>query len=217
MALCFRRRRARQRRVASTAHRARPQAPIHASAFAPGRQTPPRAAGTSAASPRLRPRRSSPRHQLGPGLHRALRHSGQLQRLPGVGHLRSTPSHARTAYFCPARRATCRSTGICCSSPGRPSRPHRLRDGGRAGHRQQGPVARHSHLRHHRHRATRNTSATCRRAAARTRTRWWSIRGSRRTSTSTSRARPACDRQRAGGMLGLRRTRIRTRRCSASK
>ena len=58
----------------------------------------------------------------------------------------------------------------------------------RAGHGEQGAHARHPHLRHQRHRESEARRTTCRRAAARTRTRCSKIRRTTRTSTSTSRA-----------------------------
>ena len=127
----------------------------------------------------------------------ALRDPGQLQRLSRSGTSRTRPRPTlKTAYSARRRRATCRSTRTCSSCRPR-RRPARLDcgDAGRDGHGEQGPPPRHPHLRHHRHRAPEEHRATCRRAAARTRTRCSSIRRTRTTSTSTSRARPASARR----------------------
>ena len=69
-------------------------------------------------------RSSSGHHQLRPGLHRALRHPGELQRLPGLGHRGPAASRcSRPPTSARRRRATSRCTGTCCSSPARTSRP----------------------------------------------------------------------------------------------
>ncbi len=60
------------------------------------------------------------RRQLRPGLHRPLRHPGQLQRLPGLGHHQPEQAHPedrRTSAR--RRRATSRSTRTCSSSRAR--------------------------------------------------------------------------------------------------
>ena len=131
-------------------------------------------------------------HQLRPGVHRPLRDPGQLQRLPDLGHLESERSPTlKTAYYCPASQSdvSVYKNLLFVSGEGITGRLD-CGGAGREGHGEQGAAARPPHLRHHRHRATRRTSATCRRAAARTRTRCSSIRRTRTTSTSTSRARP---------------------------
>ena len=61
-------------------------------------------------------------HQLRPRVHRQLRHSGQLQRLPGLGHLEpGAARRSRRRTSARRRRATCRSTRTCSSSPARRS------------------------------------------------------------------------------------------------
>ena len=56
-------------------------------------------------------------------LHRQLRHPGQLQRLPGLGHLQPAQADARRRRTsAPPRRATSRSTRTCSSSRARASR-----------------------------------------------------------------------------------------------
>ena len=56
------------------------------------------------------------RHQLRPLVHRELRHPGQLQRLPGLGHLQPGQALAEgRASSAPPRRATSRCTGTCSS------------------------------------------------------------------------------------------------------
>ena len=108
----------------------------------------------------------------------------------GTSRTRPAPT-LKTAYFCPASQSdvSVYKNLLFVSGEGL-DRPPRLRRAGREGHGQQGAPARHPHLRHHRHRAIRRTSATCRPAAARTRTPCSSIRRIRTTSTSTSPARP---------------------------
>ena len=55
---------------------------------------------------RRRPRSSPGDHELRPRVHRQLRDSGQLQRLPGLGHLEPGASPTlKTAYFCPASQS----------------------------------------------------------------------------------------------------------------
>ena len=120
---------------------------------------------------------------------------GQLQRLPGLGHVerrRSRSCWRRSSV--PAARAISRSTATCCSC--RSSRRARGSTAarGRAGQRERRALPRRAHLRHQRPRPTRSRSPRCRRAADRTRTRWSPIRRTRRTSTSTARARRACAR-----------------------
>ena len=62
-------------------------------------------------------------HQLRPRLHRQLRHPGQLQRLPGLGHLEPGASRAQDRRTSARRRrATSRSTRTCCSCRARDSR-----------------------------------------------------------------------------------------------
>ena len=67
-----------------------------------------------------RPARQLRVRQLRPRLHRRPRHRRQLQRLPGVRHLRQRRAGAAAARSCaPAVRATSRCTGTCCSCPSR--------------------------------------------------------------------------------------------------
>ena len=149
---------------------------------------------------------------------RQLRHPGQLQRLPGLGHRRPEPSRpSRRPTSAPPRRATSRSTRTCSSSRARDlaAGSTAARRGG--GHGQHRAAARHPDLRHQRHRQSRRTSATCRPAAARTPTRCWWIPRTRRTSTSTSRARARCARPASWRAASALRRRIPTRRCSASR
>ena len=98
----------------------------------------------------------------------------------------------KTAYYCPASQSdvSVYKNLLFVSGEGTHRTP-RLRRRGREGHGEQGSPARPAHLRHHATSRIRRTSATCRRAAARTRTRCWSTRRTRTTSTSTSRARRA--------------------------
>ena len=91
-------------------------------------------------------------HQLRPGLHRQVRHSGELQRLPGVGHRESAPAQPDDVVR--LSRVAERRLGLpepALRLRRGPRRAPRLRDPGRAGHGQQGPPARAAHLRHQRH------------------------------------------------------------------
>ena len=133
----------------------------------------------------------------------------------------SNPAHPtlKTAYYCPASQSdvSVYKNLLFVSGEGISGR---LDCGGegREGHGEQGTPPRHSHLRHQRHRQPEVTSPTCRRAAARTRTRLSSIRRTRTTSTSTSRAPPASARRTSlPAARAPRRTRIRTPRSSASR
>ena len=112
-------------------------------------------------------------HELRPRVPRQLRHPGQLQRLPDLGHLESERTRrSRTANYCPASQSdvSVYKNLLFVSAEGSDG-PHRLRRRGREGHGEQGAHARRSHLRHHATSRIRSTSPTCRRAAARTRTR----------------------------------------------
>ena len=132
-------------------------------------------------------------HQLRPRVQRQLRHPGQLQRLPDLGHLRTRRSRRSTsAYFCPASQsdvsvyknllfvsAEAPTAALDCGAQGVQDtvsqdriRGIRIFD-----------ITDIAQPEVHR--------ATCRRAAARTRTRWSTIRRTRTTSTSTSRATSA--------------------------
>ena len=66
---------------------------IRGSACAPGLMMPARPPGTCGCCRKTPPSEQFVgQHQLRPGLHRPLRHPGQLQRLPGVGHRQSQPA-----------------------------------------------------------------------------------------------------------------------------
>ena len=156
--------------------------------------------------------------ELRPGVHRQLRDSGQLQRLPGLGHLEPGQADAQDRVLLPGvaeRRVGLQEPAVRVRRGWR--RPARLRRAGREGRREQGPPPRHSHLRHHRHRQPEVRRATCRRAAARTRTRWSRIRSDKENVyvyiSGSAGVRPA---EELAGLHG-RADRTRTRRCSASK
>jgi hypothetical protein len=106
------------------------------------------------------------------------------------------PTLVNAATSARRRRATSRSTATCSSSRARGWRAARLRHAGRAeavsAERLRGiRIFDISDIRNPR------TSATCRRAAARTRTRCSRTRAIARTSTSTSPARRRCGRRRS--------------------
>ena len=137
------------------------------------------------------------RHQLRPRVHRQLRHPGQLQRLPGLGHLRTRPAQrSRRRTSARPRRATCRSTRICSSSRARGS-SGRL-DCGTEGVKDTVSKERLRGLRIFDITDIANPKnvgnvQTCRGSHTHTRAR--RSEGHGRTSTSTSRARRACARR----------------------
>ena len=136
-------------------------------------------------------------HELRSRLHRQVRHSGQLQRLPDLGHLESDRARrSRSANYCPASQSdvSVYKNLLFVSAEGNTGRID-CGDEGVKDTVSDGPHPRHSHLRHQRHRASeerRQRADLPRLAHAHACS---SIRRTRTTSTSTSRARPACARR----------------------
>ena len=144
------------------------------------------------------PRREVPRrHELGPRVHRQLRRSRATTTASRCSDISNPPKpEPVTTYRLPGvaeRRLRLQEPALRVGRG--PDGPRRLRHPGRARTGEQGSPARHPHLRHHRHREPEVRRRTCRRAAARTRTRSSPIRRTRRTSTSTSPARRRASRR----------------------
>ena len=160
-------------------------------------------------------------HQLRPRLHSATTPSRATTTATrsGTSRIRAKPT-LKTAYVCPASQSDVSVYRNLLFVSGE-DLAGRLDcgDPGRAGHGQHGPAARASASSTSPTSPTRGTSATCRPAAARTPTRCWWTRRTRRTSTSTSRARPRVrSPSELPGCVGAHaRQGSRTRRCSGSR
>ena len=92
--------------------------------------------------------------ELGPHVHRQVRHSGQLRGVPGLGRLE--PGQTHPAHVVSVHRVSERRLGVpqpALRVDRGDQRSRGLQSGWRAGHREQSPGTRHSDFRHRRHRA----------------------------------------------------------------
>ena len=166
--------RARSRGVRRSHVHRRRRAPIRASASRPACSTPARRRGTcrcclqDAAVARSSPASPTP---TSPSPATTPSRAATTATRSGTSPTPAQPT-LKTAYFCPASQSdvSVYKNLLFVSGEGLTGRLD-CGAAGREGHGEQGSPARHPHLRHQRHRATRRTSATCRPAAARTRTR----------------------------------------------
>ena len=92
------------------------------------------------------------RDQLRPRVPRQVHRPGELQRLPGVGHLEPSEAELALTYVCPASQSdvSVYRNLLFVSGEGK-HRPRGLRHPGRAGAGEQGSPARHPRVRHQRH------------------------------------------------------------------